>query len=151
MPFLFQHIEESYAAENEKKTEEQEKSVVSSLFDMNFDARKSSRSSPKSSPTRSPPPKVATFNGDLDPSDIASTSQGHVHIDSLKKKLLADQIRQKMENKCGSPLFDFGGDFGFNSNKKRRGRPPKISNDDDDCNMTPKELEVSVDMFYEKK
>ncbi|KAH3703124.1 hypothetical protein DPMN_078153 [Dreissena polymorpha] len=141
--FARKHLEER--ERNNKDVKSPERLAMSSLFDINFETKTNTSSlhrSPKSSPTRKSPSKTVSSNSDLnhdndlDRGDLASTSQGHVHIDSLKKKLLADQILQKMHIKPAMSLFmPHDGD-----NRKRRGRPPKISSDDD-CHLTPEELE----------
>ena len=64
-----------------------------------------------------------------------SLNQDKVHIDSMKKKLIADQIRQRMQSKTSPP----------GSGKKRgRGRPPKISND----SSPPNELNDVSNFFF---
>ena len=63
--------------------------------------------------------------------DAGALHQDKVHIDSMKKKLIADQIRQRMQSKTSPP---------GSGRKRGRGRPPKISND---SSLPPKELDVS--------
>lgn len=119
-----------------------EKRSMSSLFDVNFDkdTPKSNKTSSKTSSRRSASPSK-TSDGYHGNGESSSNMQDDVHIDSMKKKLLADQIRNRMQSKSSVPSADIFGGFSMGmSSKKRRGRPPKISQDE--CNLTPKELEV---------
>ena len=64
--------------------------------------------------------------------NMLSQLQDSVHIDSLKKKLIGDQIRQRMQNNAAASLSG-------SAKKRGRGRPPRISKD-----LSPKENEVRI-------
>ncbi|XP_052805441.1 bromodomain adjacent to zinc finger domain protein 2B-like isoform X3 [Mya arenaria] len=133
--FARKHLEESSSGGSAEQ-DPADGSGVSNLFDVNFESASQSRftKSTKSSTIRKSPPQISIND------DLTTMSQGHVHIDSFKRKLIADQIRQKMENKSGLPLFGLGTESFVSLSKKRRGRQPRISSDDD-CELTPEELE----------
>ena len=75
-------------------------------------------------------PGILSPKGSHKTSNTVSQLQESVHIDSLKKKLIGDQIRQRMQNNASSSS---------SSKKRGRGRPPKISKD-----LSPKETEVRI-------
>ncbi|XP_053408583.1 bromodomain adjacent to zinc finger domain protein 2B-like isoform X2 [Mercenaria mercenaria] len=110
-----------------------DRSSVSSLFDINFDkdAAKPKKSSPspkaESNRTPSTSPSRRSPSKPVASSSAASTPPpDKVHIDSLKKKLIADQIRHRMQTK-NSGTSETGSSSPPPSGRKRRGRPPRIS------------------------
>lgn len=120
-----------------------DKKTMSSLFDINFDKDtiKSRKTSSKGPSRRSSSPSKTSSDGHHGNGESSSNMQDDVHIDSVKKKLLADQIRNRMQSKSSNSSADIFGHLSMGlSSRKRRGRPPKISQDE--CNLTPKELEV---------
>ncbi|XP_060551894.1 uncharacterized protein LOC132713351 isoform X3 [Ruditapes philippinarum] len=120
-----------------------DRSSVSSLFDINFDkdATKSKKSSPspKAESSRTPSTSPSRRSPSKPVASSSSTSTpppDKVHIDSMKKRLIADQIRQRMQTK-NSGNSATGSSSPPPSGRKRRGRPPKISQED---YMSPHEL-----------
>ena len=117
---------------------------MSSLFDINFDkdGHKSRKTSSRGSSRRSSSPSKTSSITYYGNGETSTSAQDDVHIDSMQKKLLADQIRNRIQTKASLPAADI---FGSYASKKRRGRPPKISSDE--CNLSPQELEVIVHSF----
>lgn len=151
--YLLQHFESSSSNGFERDVSP-ERTSMSSLFDINFDkdTHKSPKTSAKdhSSSRRSTSPSKTPSNSHHGNGESSSAAQDNVHIDSMKKKLIADQIRNKMQSKTTlPPSADIFGNLSVgSSSRKRRGRPPKISQDE--CNLTPKELEVQNLKLYSK-